>query len=213
MGLPINLPRRLVKNKSAFTAEWGNSIREAISRLSKRQPPIMPAPGGGEVHPWKVTANGDDKVAIAAGELLSFDHEALTTTGDIEPFTRSTYFTLKDFASYAGGDVEVTGSGVVYAKVTASAAGVSSTSNYEDDFGTDHKVSLFTVEPFTAAEPLSEITIHYESEMPTSGDAFYVKLAEVSLDDSIAVVDKQIITHNPTLWIPTIRGELGGEAI
>jgi hypothetical protein len=30
MGLPINLPSRLVKNKSAFTAEWGNSIREAI---------------------------------------------------------------------------------------------------------------------------------------------------------------------------------------
>lgn len=150
-------------------------------------------------HPWKVTANGDDTVAVAAGELLSYDHEGVSipSAGNTN---LSSYFNLKDFASYAGGNVTVLGAGVIYAEVTRITSGTFVADTFSDGLGDEFQHWLDSV------QPNSVITVKYGASLPSSGDVFTVKLAEVSLNAGNAEVDKQIITHNPTLWIPKIQG-------
>jgi hypothetical protein len=150
-------------------------------------------------HPWKVTSNTDGTVTVAAGELLSFDHEALAIPG-AGGSDLANYFNLEDFASYAGGSVTVTGAGVIYAKAAYAYGATYSASTYADGFGDDHKIWLQSV------SPNATVTVHYASAMPTSGDDFHVKLAEVSVAASVISVNKQIITHNPTLFMPQITG-------
>ena len=160
---------------------------------------LSPASTSTTSHPWKVTSNGDGTVAVAAGELLSFDHEALAIPG-AGGSDLANYFNLEDFASYAGGSVTVTGAGVIYAKAAYAYGATYSASTYADGFGDDHKIWLQSV------SPNATVTVHYASAMPTSGDDFHIKIAEVSLASGGVVVDKQVITHNPTLFMPQITG-------
>lgn len=150
-------------------------------------------------HPWKVTANGDDTVAVAAGELLSFDHEVvgIPTAGNSN---LSSYFNLKDFASWGGGNVTVEGTGVIYAKVSFANGGAYASDTFADSLGSDYQHWLDSIQPSGA------ITLHWAASLPSSGDVFTVKLAEVSLDAGDAVVDKQIVTHNPTLFVQQLGG-------
>lgn len=89
MGLPINLPTRLVRGKSAFTAEWGNSIREAISRLAKRKTPTQTSPQlGPDALPFEISALGTS-IRAAAGVVDDTGYDATT---EEEPADGTWYF-------------------------------------------------------------------------------------------------------------------------
>jgi|APGre2960657404_1045060.scaffolds.fasta_scaffold08747_3 hypothetical protein len=53
--LPINLPAR-VSSGQPVSADWANSIREAIARLANRKTPKKKGGGGGasEIQPWDI---------------------------------------------------------------------------------------------------------------------------------------------------------------
>jgi len=101
MGLPINLPRRLVKNKSAFTAEWGNSIREAIWRLSKRKFPDqtfsvsgvvlkLQIGSGSEIGKYKITDG------VVNSETPTLDDDPIGGDPEGEPPTSIPEFTVEE---------------------------------------------------------------------------------------------------------------------
>lgn len=160
--------------------------------------------GGGSVGrpttlPWKVTANGDDTVAVAPGKVLSFNHEQVSIPA-AGSTNLSSYFNLVDFASYAGGDVTVTTTGFIYLEIDYSTAGGAYASDTYDNLGGDD----FT-HSLESVRPSGAITVNFGA-LPTSGDKFVVKIAEVSLDSGVAQVDEQILTHNPTLFAQQIVG-------
>ena len=138
-------------------------------------------------HPWKVTGNGDDTVSIAAGCVLSYESQPGT---------------LKLYRKYDGDqNATVEGEGVVYASIVSEMA-LSPDIRFSgtDDNGDIMDVDLFRLFPDSTA-PL--ILSFAESTPVSSSGIFYFEVAEVSLNDGVAVVDYQIITTNPTLssWI------------
>jgi len=191
------------------------SLRKAASRA---QPPdrviggkIRTTPDGWTLeidrraikttHPWKVTANGDNTVTVAAGKVLSFENEAVATAGNYP-----TYIHLKEFFNYDGTEDEpitVTGTGKIYAEM---------------GFVEGNPISIFDLDPGSLEEDgissalipnvSSTITVTFDSTLPTSGDIeesdgiMVFEIANVSLDDNgKAVVDDQILTHNPPMWL------------
>lgn len=150
-------------------------------------------------HPWKVTAKGESTVSVAAGEILSFNHGnngGFPVFGDLY---LSSYFGLDVFASYEGGDIELTSdSGFIYAQMDF----VQSNGDYSDGSfsagGDDRGIGLSSIRPD------STVTVAFSDSIPASGNIFTVKIAEVSIVDNSVVVDKQIITYNPTLFVPIL---------
>lgn len=156
-------------------------------------------------HPWKVTSNGDGTVSVSAGELLSFEHESVLPpagTGGGSGKNLSSYFNLDTFATYDGGDsITVTGTGFIYAQVDFANGGAYVWDAYTNVDGVEVQVNLDSI------RPSGVVTVAFGTSLPTSGDVFVVKLAEVALSDGVAQVNKQIITHNPTLFTQSITGQ------
>lgn len=199
MGLPINLPRRLVKNKSAFTAEWGNSIREAIWRLSKRKHPIQTAPGGGTPHPFKVTKtsdpekNPDTDLDISKGLMIT---HRTNGTGDLsEPISLVSYFLEYDGET----TVTATGEGYVYLLCDIELVIVG-------DDTLSSSIRLFSEREVFAGTP----SIVYSEDAPADYDPqnegtprnFAIPLAFVEMDEGIASVETQFVKWD----IPPIGG-------
>lgn len=135
-------------------------------------------------HPWKVRANGDDTVTIAAGEIMSYGD---STFGDLS---------TKHYASYEGGTATVTAAGVIYGQIN----GALSTNpvlndTWIDSNGDDVVIAYYRVVP----DILDEITVNFAATMPSSNTTFYFEIAKVNFVDDVASVTKQVLTHNPTL--------------
>ena len=72
MATPINIPRRVNgRNQFAITAEWANSVVEAIQRLAN-QKQIRPIPGG---------SSGGSSSPCPFGSIISIDDETAYVKG------------------------------------------------------------------------------------------------------------------------------------
>lgn len=148
---------------------------------------VPPVPQSAEEtsFPWKVTANGDNTVAVAAGSLLSYD--------DIGPNTGTH---LYEIASYDGtNSIDVDGSGYIYGSIS-SVATTEPLVNITLPTSGD-PVTILRVIPNSA----DSISVTFEATRPTpTGAAFYWEIAQVALTDGVASVTKQTLNHNPAPW-------------
>lgn len=152
-----------------------------------RPPPGAPRPAV----PWEVSATGSEMLAVAAGHIL-FATARGTAGVDMGPI-------VYEVASYAGGEVEVTGNGYLYARGTVA----SSVSNIVAQISlTDEAVALSVRDISTASVVFS--TDAPDVFSPATTDIYY-PVAQVALASGIASVLKQYLDHNPTHDLQTIN--------
>jgi hypothetical protein len=187
---PSTNEARVMKEWNTSEGRWdmryliagdGIEIEEQASTIEVRV-----ASGYAPSHPWKVVANGDDTVSVAAGNILSYLNDESTADQPIP-----SYINLKKFGEYAGGNVTVTGAGVIYGQVSIIDGDIASI-NYPSS-------SEIAQIDLIRHIPDGTIGVFYAATLPVSGENFNFEIAEVSLVAGDAVVDSQTITHNPTL--------------
>ena len=158
---------------------------------AKKQRKATPPP-----HPWKVTSNGGDTVTVGSGSVLSWKNENPATSNI------PSWINLEEFLYFEGGDVEgITESGYIYAKCPHEAT------DNNTIFQSDHTdgLSLERVWP----DSTGSVTIHAGAEMPTSGnDEIHLELAKITYDSGVVTVDRQILFHNPPMWLISIPAEI-----
>lgn len=184
-NLPINLPSRVRGDgKQAITAEWANSIREAIARLANRLESRRPNTTGWNLHPWKVTANGDDTVTVAAGDVLEF--VPLGSSGS--PYTPMTSQTSG--GAFTGGTVTVTGDGGIYAVITVTQNPWADSQVVQPDGTVTFNDYLLGVE---------SVSVAFDPTL--SGSQIGWLIAIVELNDGIASVTNQVVRDTIPLQI------------
>jgi hypothetical protein len=157
-------------------------VRKAIAALRDRQVYVpVPAPALPS-HPWKVTANGDDTVAVAAGEVIDFT----TTSNGLYDGQAVT----GGFVSYAGADVTITTDGTVFAVVTYALS------------NTIANDTTFTLA--TSSVDASSVTAAFAPTLSTY--ELSIPIAEVTLTDGVAAVTNQILTYNPMMQLTWAEG-------
>jgi hypothetical protein len=140
-------------------------------------------------HPWKVTANGDDTVTVAAGRILTMKNEQGLGVSDPPTWVR-----LQQIAKFTGGDVEgIDANGYIYAYLPA----------------TISAELMFTRDDTTGLEiyrniPSGSLNVAFSTTLPgnSGGSAaeFCFVIAEVAYSGGIVTVTEQWLTHNPTMW-------------
>jgi hypothetical protein len=134
--------------------------------------------------PFEVTANGDDTVTVAPGEIMSYGDG---TFGDLS---------IKHYSSFDGGDATVTANGVIYGEIDATLAlNLVLNDTWIDSNGDSVDTYYYRLLPDT----LDTITVGFATSMPSSSSVFYFEIAKVELTDGVASVTKQVLTHNPIL--------------
>jgi len=133
-------------------------------------------------HPWKVTANGDDTVTVADGSILYFT-AAGSTEVLFEPFDGN-------HVDYSSGDVTITASGTLYAKISLTTA---------DSISSDSVtlVASYGVQP-------SSVTVALDPTL--SGSEMSIPIADVTLSGGVATVDTQYLVHNPLVDLTWAEG-------
>jgi hypothetical protein len=180
-GIPVPVPE--IPGSIGGLARFAVQVRNAIKVLRDRpvlvdQRPIM----ANNTHPWKVTANGDDTVAVAAGEVIDFT----TTSNGLYDGQAVT----GGFVSYAGADVTITANGTVFAVVTYALS------------NTIANDTTFTIA--TSSVDASSVTAAFAPTLSTY--ELSIPIAEVTLTDGIAKVTKQILTYNPMMQLTWAEG-------
>lgn len=140
-------------------------------------------------HPWKVTANGDNTVTVAAGRILTMKNEQGLGVSDPPTWVR-----LQQAAKFDGGNVEsIAASGYIYAYLPA-------TISAELMFSRDDTTSLEIYRNI----PSGSLTVAFSATLPeNSGGSTYefcFVIAEVTYASGVVTVTEQILTHNPTMW-------------
>lgn len=155
--------------------------------------PIVPSGnvfGGGSSHPWKVSVTGEDEASVAAGSILIPVH-----LGDDENDRAPIVYVP---SSYAGGTVEVTESGWLYAVLEYASVNSGVQTSFFDmsDFaspglnaGLYLRYSADVDVIFSTSEPVSFA--------PTTTHVYW-PIAEVDVTDNVLTVVQQVLTHNPT---------------
>lgn len=172
--------------RQAISAEWANRMRDCVMALARVLPQETRKPTEWTPkHPFQVTANGNDTVAVAPGDIMSYGDG---TFGDLS---------IKHYSSFDGGDATVTGPGVIYGEIDAALA----LNNVLNDTWTDSAGD--TVDTYyyrLIPDTLDTITVNFAATMPYSSSVFYFEIAKVDLDDdNLAFVTKQVLTYNPIL--------------
>jgi hypothetical protein len=213
---PLELPPARTRSTGPFAAIAGDMalLRAAIDELHRRTqmletvpsptvkakttptgtileaifPPILrPA------HPWKATTNGNEFITVGEGSIL-FPYAQGTLADDMAPVG---YIPIH----WAGGSIEVTANGYLYA--CAINEDPETPIPCSELALTDETIQLWTRLPsladvaFSASAP--------GSYSPPSGCVAYWPIAQVTLSESVARVEKQILTHNPQHDLVTLR--------
>jgi hypothetical protein len=179
-GLPVPIPE--IPGSISGLARFAIQVRNAIKALRDR-PVIAPSnPPTTNSHPWKVTANGDDTVAVAAGEVIDFT----TTSNGLYDGQAVT----GGFVSYAGADVTITTDGTVFAVVTYALS------------NTIANDTTFTLA--TSSVDASSVTAAFAPTLSTY--ELSIPIAEVTLTDGVAAVTNQILTYNPMMQLTWAEG-------
>ena len=174
-GSAITLPDRITTPSEL--GRFSNDVIKALAGLRDR--PVH-APSGikgpSKAHPWKVTANGDDTVRIAAGKA---HHWTIGEPGEGAA--------LGVPVTYAGTDshqVTTSDTSYLYAKIPKTSAQVAGATSTRQLSGT--------------------VTISDESDAPSSIDSssnVWLLLAELSLSGGVVTVTEQKLDHNPVVSI------------
>lgn len=141
---------------------------------------------GGFSHPWKVTSNGDDTVNVAAGNVGWWEEQ------NSDPWVAPMIHTYEKFSATA--EVEVTAAGYIVAVYNANHR-----KGGETAFTNGGNLNVEALGEYAGSKDVRF------SETPTDETADIVLvLAEVSLAAGVAVVDYQVLTHNPIVAIPRL---------
>ena len=174
---PIPMPR--IPGSIGGLMSFAKEVRHALRALRDR-PVLVPSDvmtiGGGGSHPWKATANGDDTVAVAAGNVIDFS----TTSNGLF----NAELVNGDFTAYAGGDVTITADGTIFVVIT-----------YDDTNVISQEASVLA----DYALGVTSLTVEFEPTLSTN--ELSIPIAEVTFADSVATVTNQILTHNPILQL------------
>lgn len=178
-------------NETTGRHEWRALKEGDNTRLTETDTAIEISALGG--NPWVVSENGDDTVDVAAGVIGWW---VGTVTGGV---TGTPYHhAYQKFAATAGITVPAGGGYivVVYGS-TAQDRGEKTTTNGGD-------VSMHAY-----GKAVTSGSVKFSADPSAETDDIVIVIAEVSLDgDSKAVVDHQVLTHNPIVEI----GELENTA-
>lgn len=171
--------------RQAISAEWANRMRDCVMALARVIPQQTRKPTEWTPKkPFEVTANGDDTVTVAPGEIMSYGDG---TFGDLS---------IKHYSSFDGGDATVTANGVIYGEIDATLAlNLVLNDTWIDSNGDSVDTYYYRLLPDT----LDTITVGFATSMPSSSSVFYFEIAKVELTDGVASVTKQVLTHNPIL--------------
>lgn len=155
-------------------------------------------------HPWKVTANGNDTVAVAAGCIMGM-YSAREDASGGAPYTQARFFSpfVGIYKKFTGASIQITAAtGYVYAKCDFN----STVEGYE--FGSNLEIggNLYypNTTPSLVFSDLGPGDFDPSSEDSPVGD-MYFPIAEVSLTDNVAKVDFQVLTHNPVIQLDDIE--------
>lgn len=169
--------------RQAISAEWANRMRDCVMALARVIPQQTRKPTEWTPKkPFEVTANGDDTVTVAPGNVIDF-----TTTGN---GIYDSNAVTGDFNAYAGGDVTITASGTLFLVIT-----YDNTNLIAQD--TTFDLATFALTVTSMAVELDPTLSSLELSIP---------IAEVELTDSVASVTNQILTHNPILQLGFAEG-------
>lgn len=136
-------------------------------------------------HPWKVTPNGDNTVTVSPGSILSYD--------DV-----SSYASLQEFIYHEGGDITgITDDGYIYG-VTDWAFSLNpiASATITDSNSDTSTVTLLRLTPVFGGS----VGVFFGTSLPASSNSFVFEIAKVTINESTVSVEKQVLTHNPTLW-------------
>lgn len=177
-GTPIPMPDipSGIGGLGRFAVQVRNALRALRDRPVLTRPNSAPYP----IHPWKVTANGDDTVHVHKGSVIYCATAASSGSEPNEPFTFGSI-------TYAGGDVTVTGTGIVSVVIDCDILEVSNSSL--------SGVRYYVYVPATD-DPV-DLLVDYD-QTPT-GTQLSFPLAGVSLTDGVASVTSQALDHNLVL--------------
>lgn len=200
------------------------SLRKAASRA---QPPdrviggkIRTTPDGwtleinqravGSTHPWKVTANGDNTVTVAAGNIQGFKPNPAGAIGS-SPANKDRFFAPFNTIAVKFEEVddfEITDSGYIYAKVNFF--------DEEDEYIEGTQVGDSFEVTGNLYRPKASISLFLSTTDPDSFDPSlddtgtvtdaYFLIAEVALSETdVASVEYQYLTHNPIVQLDDIK--------
>jgi hypothetical protein len=151
-------------------------------------------------HPWKATPNGDEFINIAKGCVTGFLPMPDASSGAenfYAPF-------IGIYQKFEGGSVEVTyESGYIYLEVPLAF-------EVEGAEGSDVSVTIGGELYAPSGTPTlvfsdSRIEVEYAiSGVPIEGIKAYIPICEVSMEDEVARVDYQMLTHNPSIQLDAI---------
>jgi len=208
-GHPI-LPwaRRLLAalRSQKLTAGPGITLRHTPQGTTIATQPTSPKAPKSPSHPWQATPTGTANIAIAPGCVVGYMArdvaEALSDYGFNWPF-------YGVHVKYQGGTVAIppdSENGVIYYTFTA-ASSIAGYYKFPDDEGIIHMSFLHRPSPYIGTLVFGPITPNTPSmfldpdfSLPESG-TIYIPIAEVSIDEGVAKVDYQILTHNPHIWL------------
>jgi hypothetical protein len=174
-------------------ANHARCIEELQRAISPEVKPKRPKKPVRYIHPWKVTANGDDTVYVGEGRIHSF----LDSASGLASLSHA------GFGDWEGGNVEVTAEGVIYGEIVTAASYQPVLDFFTDSSGEsgDVQITLLRVFPDVNAS----IAVGFAATMPISNNKsyFYWEIAQVDLVSGVAVVTKQVLRHDPTLFCMT----------
>ena len=180
----------------------------------------------GSGHPWKVTGDTDGTVDIAAGFILGHYFDYSAANPDVVPASEGAFgpdnIVLGFGGEYAGGaGVAITaGTRYIYAEVPrnndSSGGSLGGGDEYCEAWDVDthatEEVEVL-VELFDDIQPLETdiVSIVESASSPANYTASTGKaavcIAKVTNTAGTVTVDKQYVTHNPTIFVPIVNAQ------
>jgi hypothetical protein len=212
--------------REAIPADYLNAIAASIAELDRRtralapvaSPDLVPATGPGGTtyalrrrtraaaaagHPWKATATGTENIAIAPGCVVGYRPRDVGADFSANAFNTPLYGV---HIKFAGGTVAIptdAETGVIYYALSTS-DNIEAYYVFPDN--EDYIHMSFLHRPLSGTPVFGPLTPNgsafLDPDFSLPGSAtIYIPIAEVSIEEGVAQVDYQILTHNPHIWL------------
>ena len=218
MRTPMELPPVAQTNSGRMNRHL-NKIRDCLRILHSYEPPPVKRSRSGSTHPWKVSPDGSGTVAIHAGEVLGMylDYSGadpgVPGSGGAGMFGPDS-IVLGPSGSYAGSaDNAITGTRYIYAEVDRNDPTSEYCESFDTYLGTGSNVELYDdIEPTIAGAATIVISASAADAYTPSTDKAAVCIAKVTNSGGVCTVDKQYVTHNPTVFMPVVRVDVASSS-
>jgi len=211
---------RVLSDWNAASGRWDFRYIEAGSGVGVAESGDAIVISSASAHPWKVTNGGSGNATVAAGFALGYFHNFSGSTPsawDTDPGQIVLYpdeVILGFSGEFAGGNVAITGTQYIYAEISRTDPPSTYSESYEEitlTAGAPDVVKVGVQLGDTTAPDSSHIvTLVASSSAPNaysltlSGNTA-ICIAKVTNTAGTITVDKQYVTHNPTLSVPVIN--------